>query len=869
MIGKRFLVCLLILALSGCSGGGGDGDADADGDVEPDGDADGDTDTDADDDSVECSSNEQCDDGFECTADICGDDGTCGFETDDTICAPLVADEPCLAALCAPEEPEADGDSGCLTQPVDGGGCDPDEASFCYTGWQCRDGECAPDEATLRDCSDDYECTADSCDEELAICDHDPDHERCPAHADGRPGICVPGHAEADASGCIYANPCEDSTDCDDGAMCNGVETCDAGFCFPGEALSCRDGFGCTTDICDDDRGCLYEAVDALCGAVSDCTIHTCDPDDPDADAAGCMHEEVVCIPDVDPCTLAGCTEGFGCNAPAPEGSPCEDYFVCVEGETCNADGLCTAESGTPIVCDDDNPCTENSCEEPAGCVHGPLPDGALCGEIVGECREEACLEGECVETDTTACRAEFSDGCCPDDCTLALDLDCVGRGHVILLGHDYFAHSFAADRIVGNAIFSAAEGDVEVLSYIQYTYYDAVLGEARHTEDAINRRERDFEREWRRDILLHYEDLEDLLPDYDVFLVYEQNNDAFDMEVVEEVGAAWREPLREFVQNGGTVVFCEDTGNTFQLVQAAGLIGIEMAGGVSSGTRLQVVAPGDPLVRDVAATYNAPEGTGVVSYGGVSTWVVQRSEAHPVVTHIQRPPPVLLPWIDPVAAGHSTTALSAGTMDDGQFDIDLGLLTFELDGEDHGCAAVSTNGYIRFGPAGGCPAAIGAATSETDIDEVFPRGIAQISWLGANGQATVDNLYYHVDVPAELVVLTFLDYQAHGRAGTTDVQIILHADSGDIQMSYRDATFDTAGHWSIGVSETRGVGAAFHGHDFTEHWPGTVRYHGPGAVGQSPEHVGHWAYTELDGSAIYFGSDGEDRLVMVGALPE
>ena len=213
--------------------------------------------------------------------------------------------------------------------------------------------------------------------------------------------------------------------------------------------------------------------------------------------------------------------------------------------------------------------------------------------------------------------------------------------------------------------------------------------------------------------------------------------------------------------------------------------------------------------------------------------------------------------------------ALSSGDLDDGQYNIDLGLLTFPFNDVDHGCAAVSTNGYIRLGPAGACPDATAAGTADTDIDEVFPRGIAQLSWLAGDGQATVDNLYHHVDVPGERVIITFLDYQRQGRAGTNDVQIILHADSGDIQVSYAEASFDTAGHWSMGVSETRGVGAAFHGHDFAGQWPGTVRYYGPGAVGLAPEHVGSDAYAALDDSAIYFSRSGEDWLVMVGPLPE
>jgi hypothetical protein len=265
---------------------------------------------------------------------------------------------------------------------------------------------------------------------------------------------------------------------------------------------------------------------------------------------------------------------------------------------------------------------------------------------------------------------------------------------------------------------------------------------------------------------------------------------------------------------------------------------------------------------------YTATMETAAIAADGAITSVVETTGGVMIVGHARRPVPALSPWVDPVADGHTAVALSSGTADDGQYDIDLAPLSFRFDGEDQGCVAVGTNGYLRFGPAGACPEASGAAAADTDIDGAFAAGVAQVSWLGANCQATEDQAFVDIDDAADRVMITVPGVRRMGRSGTNDVQISLHTDTGDIQVSYRDCSFDTTDHWSFGVSEPGAAGAVLSEHDFAAQWPGTTRWFEAGAVAQAPEHTGTAAYAMLAGHAIYYERVDDAWRVLVSPLP-
>jgi hypothetical protein len=846
------LAVLLVAALVGCSGES-DGDADADGDALPDGDG------------PECSGDEECDDEVSCTLDECSGDGTCEHRPDDATCVAQIDDPLCAAARCAPDEPGADAATGCVIDLHDGTACEPEQISFCYSGWQCRGGGCVPDESTARDCSDGVECTVDSCDDEVDACVNRADHDACPDEPSVM--ICDPDDHDADERGCVAAEACVDSGTCADSSACNGVEQCVDGFCFPGEPMECRDGIGCTEDACDDLMGgCVFRVRHAFCDTGSRCTVGRCDPDAAGADDLGCTRETLTCDPDEDPCTLETCDDDLGCNPPAPAGSPCEDGFACVEGEICTAEGECDPSGGRPVTCDDGDPCSVDRCVEPRGCTADPAPDGTICGaEVLAGCREEVCVSGDCVERPMETCRLDHAEGCCPDACPVSLDLDCLGRGQIVMIGHDYDGLNDNISRIAGNAILMAVPGDVRVLGYMEFADFSTVEGEPAHFNWGVDRRARDLGRTWSREVFFRSADLVERLPDRDVLLLYEQ--EWMSDDDAEAVGRAWREPLREFVASGGTVVISDHVGATWLLAAAGGLFPLDHVSAIAPGSELRVADPASPLARGVD-DYTATMETAAIAADGAITSVVETTGGVMIVGHARRPVPALSPWVDPVADGHTAVALSSGTADDGQYDIDLAPLSFRFDGEDQGCVAVGTNGYLRFGPAGACPEASGAAAADTDIDGAFAAGVAQVSWLGANCQATEDQAFVDIDDAADRVMITVPGVRRMGRSGTNDVQISLHTDTGDIQVSYRDCSFDTTDHWSFGVSEPGAAGAVLSEHDFAAQWPGTTRWFEAGAVAQAPEHTGTAAYAMLAGHAIYYERVDDAWRVLVSPLP-
>lgn len=352
-----------------------------------------------------------CDDGNPCTTDECrsyrnnyGAAGGCFHfaRPDATPCddgETCTTGDSCSAGACVPGGvlgPGASCDDGnsctvadtcdnaahCHGTPL-GGGAGCDDRNACT-----RDDRCVPQgdavvcEGTAQDCSDGDLCTQDRCDPATGACVHPPvdcaDGNSCTTD------VCDPATGECRRDNVAGA--------CGDGRVCTTGQTCVGGNCGGGEPVACPQP-ECGSNVCmEEDGGCRLRAYGGNdCPASGNqCISVYCENNH-------CQMTNLSFTPCTIPgfCGIAQCIRG-GCQAavtfPCPDdGNPCTDEVCpgcthppkadgtpCVDQcRTCQG-GVC---SDTPVSCDDANPCTADSCDPVAGCLHAPLTcdDGNSC----------------------------------------------------------------------------------------------------------------------------------------------------------------------------------------------------------------------------------------------------------------------------------------------------------------------------------------------------------------------------------------------------------------------------------------------------------------------------------------------------------
>ncbi|MFW5921179.1 MAG: putative metal-binding motif-containing protein, partial [Polyangiales bacterium] len=399
---------------------------------------------------AECTSDEDCDDGVECTVDQCVA-GACTNTPDDSVCED---GESCDATMGCPLR-SCSVDSDC------------DDGEPCNGAEVCPDGRCRRGALPAERCNgmdddcdelvdEDFDCVqgetglecttaCDStgtqrCDVDCSLTACEPPFETCNDEDDDCDGVVDEGFA------CMS---CTDDGDCDDGNPCNGTERCnERGECEPGTPPTCDDGVRCTVDTCDPDVGCTHTPEDGFCDDGNFCNgEETCS-------ATGCQPGIPPECDDGDDCTDDSCAgtapgmcthttadadgDGFG-DADCPEtgGVPatdCDDTDEDVHPdatETCNGrdddcDGMvdedfdcaqgtgeeCTTSCGTTGMRACDDSCTlGDTCMPPPEACNGEDDD---CDGMVDETVE--CTAGEMASC-TTSCGSTGS-RTCQSDCT-------------------------------------------------------------------------------------------------------------------------------------------------------------------------------------------------------------------------------------------------------------------------------------------------------------------------------------------------------------------------------------------------------------------------------------------------------------------
>jgi hypothetical protein len=350
------------------------------------------------------------------------------------------------AAVACDDKNPCTGDScdklnGCQTTPLDGP-CD--DGSACTVGDSCTSGVCGPGKGN--DCDDKSLCTKDSCDATAGCknapvtCDDGnpctvdscdpakgcvatskPEGTECKgASCEGgvftsaatcQAGQCVPGTAKT----CADSNPCTDdvcdpakgcsnpnnTAPCSDNSACTAGDACSNGACVPGKAVVCDDGNVCTAESCDPGKGCQSVAakegascIDTVCDGLSFvpgsvCSAGVCTKS---AAAKSCVDGNV--------CTDDACNPTSGC-VNTLNTAPCDDGSPCTKVDTC-AGGLC--KGGSNVDCNDDNPCTTDTCNKLGNCDHVAVPDASKCGDV-GVCLAGVCSPGSDINP-AASCKA-------------------------------------------------------------------------------------------------------------------------------------------------------------------------------------------------------------------------------------------------------------------------------------------------------------------------------------------------------------------------------------------------------------------------------------------------------------------------------
>lgn len=337
---------------------------------------------------------EACDDGVACTYDDLCVSGACLGTS--YSCAGAAA---CMGNSC-------DGLGGC-TAAATPGTCEID--SGCY-----NEGDGHPENLCLTcrpevdargwtepRCENSDPCTTNACDPTTGACVSEPRTldvaETCNGEDDNCDGVVDEGFPDHDDDGladCVDtdadgdgAEVPADCDDFDDEVFPGAPEACDGldNDCDPatgdGEG-ACDDGNVCTQDACVDGACTTTPDDQALPDDGHDCTLDSCS-----GGQAQHTPDHGHCD-DAEPCSLDTCDPSAGCvhgNNPAhipDDGIPCTDD-ACVNGQPVHAPdhGLCA----------DDLPCTDDVCAPGVGCTF-PVDDTNPCED--GTCRNGACCVG-------------------------------------------------------------------------------------------------------------------------------------------------------------------------------------------------------------------------------------------------------------------------------------------------------------------------------------------------------------------------------------------------------------------------------------------------------------------------------------------
>jgi cysteine-rich repeat protein len=412
-----------------------------------------------------------CDDDNACTNDFCTPMVGCDHSPNAAACDDgdvCTVGDKCAAGQCQPGAPLICDDSNICTYdsctPIKGCLFAPneiacDDKNSCTTDDICTNGSCQGNGSL--DCDDGNPCTVDICLPQGG-CSHVPAVGEC---SDGNPctvgDVCEGGQCQPGAPlECVDSNPCTEDgcgdkgcvytpisdVPCDDGNECTSSSTCQEGLCEGIGTLKCDDDNICTTDYCDPSQGCVHALNDAPCDDGDICTLA-------DACSLGeCIGSQTLSCDDNNPCTDDSCAPETGCQF-TPNSADCDDGLVCTVSDQCQA-GTCVG--GGFLNCADENPCTDDYCDFQLGCVNidnlGACDDSNACTE------GDSCSDGTCSGTPVDC----DDDNVCSDD-SCDTDTGCVNIANAVACndGNSCTEDDVCADKSCGGQAIVCNDGEI------------------------------------------------------------------------------------------------------------------------------------------------------------------------------------------------------------------------------------------------------------------------------------------------------------------------------------------------------------------------------------------------------------------------
>ncbi|HET7539003.1 MAG TPA: RHS repeat-associated core domain-containing protein [Polyangiaceae bacterium] len=391
-----------------------------------------------------------CSDGNACTQSDTCQAGAC-VGASPVLCAAL--DQCHSAGTC-------DAATGACSNPAlpDGSSCS--DGNACTQLDSCQAGACVGTSPIA--CSALDQChVAGSCNPGTGVCSNPPktdgsgcsDSNACTQADSCQAGVCVGGNPVVCAAldQCHLAGVCNSTTGvcsspaksngsaCSDGNSCTQSDACQAGTCVGGSPVVCVALDQChLAGSCDASSGTCSNPTKTDGTACNDSNACTAG----EACSAGvCQSGTPAATDDGNPCTADACDPlGGVTHTPVSAGTACDDSDACNGHETCNALGSCNA--GTPLVVDDGNPCTTDSCSASTGVVsHVPAAPGTLCGTgscsngtqtLPGQCDAAgSCSAGTTISCAGFACDGTSCFGTCASDaqCQVGFFCDTVAEG--------------------------------------------------------------------------------------------------------------------------------------------------------------------------------------------------------------------------------------------------------------------------------------------------------------------------------------------------------------------------------------------------------------------------------------------------------